>query len=122
MWHLRIGSGVLIVTLQGMSANDITAPACPKPSLDVPREAQVVAPTGCEARRNWVVPEVFRFIAKTFLSEASSGALPIAFGAGTAERDEVDNVLDVLGIEKIGYRITESSAYLEGSLANATLT
>ena len=122
MWHMRIGTGVLIVTLEGMSMDKIASPPCPKPVFNIPNDAPVVVPSGCEARSNWVIPETFRYLAKTFLSEATSGALPIAFNAEGAERDQVNDTLVALGVEEIGLRVAESSSFVSGSVANATLT
>ena len=121
MWHFRIGSGILIVTIEGKSEKDISAPAMTRPPFNVPAEAKVIAPTGCEAKANWAIPETIKYLSKLLLSEESSTALPTCFGAQSAERDEVNQLHEALSIEKIGIRCTESSVFLPGSVANATL-
>ena len=121
MWHWRCGPGVVIVTLEGLSVNEIEAPASPRPMFDIPKTAKVIAPTGCEAKASWALTETMRNLVNIFLNEATCGVLATAFGAEAAERGDVNKFLRIIGLDEVGLRIAESSAFREGSVAKAAL-
>ena len=121
MWHIKAGSGVVLITFEGLSPNEIVKPASPRPNFEVPRNARIIAPSGCEAQNNWAIPATVGCLVNIFLSEETSYALASAFGADAAERTEINKFLGIIGLREVGIRITESSAFCEGSVANATL-
>ena len=122
MWHIRAGSGVILLTFQGLSSSEIKKPAPSKPAFEVPTTARVIAPTGCEAQNNWSIPATVSCLVNIFLNEETSEALASAFGADAAERLEVNRLLKTLGLEEVGLRISESNTFKTGSVANALLT
>ena len=121
MWHVRVGSGVILLTFQGMSPSEIKKPAPSKPAFEVPRTARIIAPTGCEAQNNWAIPATVSCLVNILLNEQTSEALASAFGADAAERLEVNRFLKTLGLEEVGLRISESNTFKPDSVANALL-
>ena len=121
MWHVRTGSGVVLLTFQGLSPSEIKRPASPKPAFKVPETARVIAPSGCEAQSNWAISATVSCLVNIFLNEETSEALASAFGADAAERLEVNRFLKILGLEEVGLRISESNTFKPGSVANALL-
>ena len=68
MWHVRTGSGVVLLTFQGLSPSEIKRPAPPKPAFKVPETARIIAPSGCEAQSNWAISATVSCLVNIFLN------------------------------------------------------
>ena len=120
MLHMHIGTGMLIVTIDGMSPNEIVEEVA-KPKAMVPEDAKVVAPTSCEFRQNPAATAMMKVLTDLLISETSTDLLLVAFSAATAERKDLPKFLSDIGLGRVGIRVAESSAFECGSVSNAVL-
>ena len=117
MIHMRVGLGVVMITFEGMTVEELVK----IPSQNIPRMTKCIAPTACEVSRNIHTIEAVKVISRMLFSEAHSDIIGAAFNANKKdnERGEINTLLETLGLPKVGTRIIESSAFEKESVAGS---